>query len=350
MPKAEKEVKPEVKLSLTSVQILEGLNARIIGQKDALEAVVPYIMAYTAGLTNDTRPVASVLLLGPTGTGKTRTVEALAGVLHGDEKKILRIDCGQFALQHEVAKLLGAPPGYLGHRETTPLITQKKLNEITSDRCSISIVLFDELEKAHPSVIQMLLSITDKAVFTLGDNTVVNFGNTILFFTTNLGAREMQSTITPEIGFAGAAAGDTSKKLERIGMVAVRKKFTPEFINRLDEMITYQPLSKVAIQAIYSLAIDRLRENIYRKYGEDSFLVIFTEEASGFLISQGFSERYGARELNRVIFRQVTRKLSDKITTEGIAPGAVVRIHLKSEGELGMSIMDEVLTKRKGAK
>lgn len=330
---------PNVK---TSGEILSGLQNLILGQSEALHTVVPYVVAHNAGLTTETRPVASILLLGPTGTGKTRTVEALAEVLHGPEGRIMRIDCGQFALQHEVAKLMGAPPGYLGHRETVPMITQKKLSDLTTEHCNISIVLFDELEKAHPSILQMLLSITDKAMFTLGDNSTVDFSNTIIFFTSNLGAREMYSTMTPEIGFADVPSpvAGLSKKLERVGMVAVRKKFSPEFINRLDEIITYAPLSKESIRAIFTLAVDKLRATIFKKFGGNAFLLVFAEDAAELLIAEGFSDRYGARELSRVIFRRVTRPLSEKITEEGIAAGAVVRLHLDLEGKLVLDTMD----------
>lgn len=331
---------------MSSEALRAGLESRLIGQQASLHAIVPYIVAHSAGLSPQTRPVASVLLLGPTGTGKTRTVEALAEVLHGSDAKLLRVDCGQFALQHEVAKLMGAPPGYLGHRETPPLITQKKLADLTSEASGISIVLFDELEKAHPSVLQLLLSITDKSMFTLGDNTTVSFANSLLFFTSNLGAREMYNTLSPELGFTCAvnSGKDLSTKLERVGMVAVRKKFTPEFINRLDEILTYSPLSRESIEAIFTIAIDKLRATVYERFADRSFLLVFADEAQEFLISQGFSDRYGARELNRVIFRYVTKQLSEKIVQEGIVPGAIVRVSLNSNKEIILDILshDEV--------
>src|SRR5260370_34520396 len=144
------------------------------------------------------RSVGVFLLLGPTGTGKTRTVEALAAVLHGSEKQLLRVDCGEFQMEHEVAKLIGAPPGYLGHRETPPLLTQQKLGAVTSEASNLALVLFDEIEKAAPSMTRLLLGVLDKAMLRLGDNTFVNFERTLIFLTSNLGAHQMRKEIRPD--------------------------------------------------------------------------------------------------------------------------------------------------------
>ena len=157
----------------------DGLAARLrellVGQPEAIDIIVPYVQMYQAGLAPDGRPVGVVLLLGPTGTGKTRTVEALAEVLHGSSKNLLKIDCGEFQMEHEVAKLIGAPPGYLGHRETQPMLTQAKVNAVASEESEISLILFDEIEKAAPSMTRLLLGILDKATLRLGDNSSVNF-------------------------------------------------------------------------------------------------------------------------------------------------------------------------------
>src|SRR5271167_1515795 len=167
------------------------LSQKVVGQPAATKVIVPYIQMFQAGLSPEGRPVGIFLLLGPTGTGKTKTVEALAEVLHGSEKNVLKVDCGEFQMEHEVAKLIGAPPGYLGHRETQPMLTQQKLNAVSSDKCSLSLVLFDEIEKAAPSMTRLLL----------GDNSVVNFEKSLVFLTSNLGAREMLREINPDFGF-----------------------------------------------------------------------------------------------------------------------------------------------------
>lgn len=334
-------------MTMTSAEIKDGLAKRLIGQEAALGSIAPYIVAYNAGLNPEARPVASLLLLGPTGTGKTRTVEALADVLHHDETKMLRIDCGQFVLQHEIAKLLGAPPGYLGHRETAPMITQKKLDSLTSEHCPISILLFDEIEKAHNAMFEVLLSILDKAIFSLGDNTTVNFSNTLIFFTSNLGAREMYNTVTPHLGFSPAdSTSDMGKKLERIGMVAMRKRFTPEFINRLDEILTYSSLTPEAIEAIFTLAVDKVRASIFKRFGQASFMLVFSDEAVKYLITKGFSPRHGARELSRTIFRQVTQPLSNLIVEHGIPPGAICKVSVAADDTIALNILDPATVDR----
>jgi ATP-dependent Clp protease ATP-binding subunit ClpA len=217
------------------------LSERIVGQPTAIREIVPYVEMYRAGLASEGRPVGVFLLLGPTGTGKTRTVEALAGVLHGSEKNLLRIDCGEYQMEHEVAKLIGAPPGYLGHRETQPMLNQQKLNAAASDRCGLSIVLFDEIEKAACSLTRLLLGVLDRAVLRLGDNTSVNFEDSLIFLTSNLGAREMTREINPDFGFQAAAGhqrAELTGKLESIAQAAVRRSFSPEFVNRIDVIIT----------------------------------------------------------------------------------------------------------------
>src|SRR6266852_5244707 len=179
-------------------ELLTALSERIIGQPDALKSIVPYIQIYQAGLAPEGRPAGVFLLLGPTGTGKTRTVEVLADALHGSERNVLRIDCGEFQLDHEVAKLIGAPPGYLGHSETTRMLTQQKLNAVASERSSLSIVLWDEIEKAAPSMSRLLLGVLDRAALRLGDNTTVNFERTLIFLTSNVGARELRKELRPD--------------------------------------------------------------------------------------------------------------------------------------------------------
>src|SRR5258706_12292707 len=244
--KAKKQT-PEAAENLTAI-----LAQKVVGQPAATKVIVPYIQMFQAGLAPEGRPVGIFLLLGPTGTGKTKTVEALAEILHGTEKSVLKVDCGEFQMEHEVAKLIGAPPGYLGHRETQPMLTQQKLSAVTSERCGLSLVLFDEIEKAAPSLTRLLLGVLDKGVLRLGDNSTVNFEKSLVFLTSNLGAREMMKEISPDFGFQGglsAGRPDLGHKLQSIALVAVRKKFSPEFVNRIDCVITYQPLTPESLSA-----------------------------------------------------------------------------------------------------
>lgn len=183
------------------------------------------------------------LLLGPTDTGKTRTVEVLAEALHGSAQKYLRIDCGEYQLDQEVAKLIGAPPGCLGHRETVPALSKQKLSDAITPECNFSLVLIDEIEKAAPALSRVLLGLLDTARLILGDGSVVSFENSLIFMTSNLGAREMMREMAPGFGFEGVSkTADQRKnlagKLEAIALGAVRKMFSPEFVNRIDVVIT----------------------------------------------------------------------------------------------------------------
>src|SRR5581483_6167053 len=238
-----------LRLSGDLAGILSGI---VVGQPAAIANIIPHVEIYQAGLAADGRPAGVFLLLGPTGTGKTRTVEAVAEALHGSAKKMVKVDCGEFQMEHEVAKLVGAPLGYLGHRETQPMFTQNKLNAMTSPNSDLSIVLFDEIEKAAPSMARLLLGILDKATLRLGDNSTVNFEKSLIFLTSNLGARAMGRELRPGFGFEALAprSQERASKLEAIGLNAVRRKFSPEFINRLDAVITYKPLSAEALAQI----------------------------------------------------------------------------------------------------
>jgi ATP-dependent Clp protease ATP-binding subunit ClpA len=315
--------------------LLRELSGHIVGQPQALTQIVPYVHMHQAGLAPEGRPVGVFLLLGPTGTGKTRTVEVLAQALHGNEKNLLKVDCGEFQMEHEVAKLIGAPPGYLGHRETQPMLSQQKLNAVTSDQCSLSLVLFDEIEKAAPSMTRLLLGVLDKAALRLGDNTTVNFERTIIFLTSNLGTDSMRKALRPDFGFETmvVVARDSAKKLEGIGMNAVRRKFSPEFVNRIDAVITYQPLSAEALRIIVDQQIEALMRHIANRLMERAFEIDVSDGAREFLLLKGTSEEYGARELKRVILRHVTQPLAAMVATGAILPGDVVHVDASENGE-----------------
>src|SRR5664280_665959 len=312
------------------------LSRKVVGQPAATQVIVPYIQMYQAGLAPEGRPVGIFLLLGPTGTGKTKTVEALAEVLHGSEKNVLKVDCGEFQMEHEVAKLIGAPPGYLGHRETQPMLTQQKLNAVTSEKCSLSLVLFDEIEKAAPSMTRLLLGVLDKGLLRLGDNSTVNFEKSLVFLTSNLGSREMMREINPEFGFQSVRGGDRpdlTGKLQSIGLVAVRKRFSPEFVNRIDCIITYQPLTAESLSAILDQQIRDLQNHVNTRLGNRSFTLEVPFEARQFLLRKGTSPEYGARELNRTIHRHLTQPLATLVATGQVSAGARVRVDVAEDGE-----------------
>jgi len=303
------------------------LLRRVIGQEEAIQAIVPYVELFEAGLAPAGRPVGVFLLLGPTGTGKTRTVEALAEALHGSDRHVLRIDCGEFQLEHETARLIGAPPGYIGHRETQPMLTQTKLNTVASDRSSLSIVLFDEIEKAASSLGRLLLGVLDKAMLKLGDNTTVNFERSLIFLTSNLGAREMAKQTRQRFGLAAAApAQGTARTLERVALGAVKKRFSPEFVNRIDRILTYRPLDREAFERILDLQLEELHRHLEGRLGDAAFRLSLSEEARRFLLEQGTSQEYGARELKRTMHRHVIQPLARVVLERLARPGEVVRV------------------------
>jgi CheY-like chemotaxis protein len=312
------------------------LSQKLVGQSAATRAIVPYIYMHQSGLAPAGRPAGVFLMLGPTGTGKTKTVEAIADLLHGSEKKIVKIDCGEFQLDHETAKLIGAPPGYLGHRETVPMLTQEGLAEATTEASDLAMVLFDEIEKAAPSVSRLLLGILDKGILRLGDNSIVNFEKTLIFFTSNLGAREMLREMNPDIGFQRSSPKrrvDLTDKLESIALGSVRKKFSPEFVNRIDAVVTYQPLNEESIETILDHDIEGLQHHVNSRLGDRCFTIDLLPEARRFLLARGVSEEYGARELKRTVHRHLTQPLATMVTRGEITPGSIVQVALNSDGD-----------------
>ncbi len=319
------------------------LARKVVGQPAATKVIVPYIQMFQAGLAPEGRPVGVFLLLGPTGTGKTKTIEALAELLHGSEKNVLKVDCGEFQMEHEVAKLIGAPPGYLGHRETQPMLTQQKLNAVTSEHCALSLVLFDEIEKAAPSMTRLLLGVLDKGVLRLGDNSTVNFEKSLVFLTSNLGARDMTREMNPEFGFQSAHVADRAdltSKLQSIGLSAVKKKFSPEFVNRIDCIITYQPLTVESLSTILDQHIVDLQNHVNTRLGERSFTLDVPFDTRQFLLQKGTSQEYGARELNRTIHRYLTQPLATMVATNQIPPGARVLMELGEDDKLNINVLD----------
>jgi CheY-like chemotaxis protein len=325
--------------ALASGDLFERLSRRVVGQPSAMRCIVPHIQMYQAGLNPQDRPAGVFLLLGPTGTGKTRTVEALAEILHGTPYQLLKIDCAEYQSDHEVAKLIGAPPGYVGHRETKPLLTQERLAGCVSPECDLALVLFDEIEKAAPSLTALLLGVLDRATLRLGDNTTVNFEKTLIFLTSNLGAREMLKETRPDIGFQPAdtrAPAELAARLESIGLGAMRKRFSPEFVNRIDAVITYQPLNATSLAAICDYHLGELQRHVHTRLGERSFDIEVTPAARQVLLEKGSSQEYGARELKRTIHRMLTQPLAAMVADGRVEPGGRVIVDAADTGDLDM--------------
>ncbi len=321
---------PIVRLSASGLQA--AMEARVIGQNDVIKAIVPYLTMYQAGLNPASRPPGVFLLLGPTGTGKTKTVEALAEVMLGREQALLTVDCAEFQHSHEVAKLIGSPPGYLGHRETHPALSQEILNQYHTESMKLSFVLFDEIEKASDALWALLLGIMDKARLTLGDNRKVDFSRTFIFMTSNLGAQEIGNALRPGYGFYTPSTRKPGA-LASIGMAAARKKFTPEFMNRIDLALTYEPLSRPSLWQILDLLIQQFEELVRTRLTDGAFDVVVTREARKFLLKKGTSIEYGARELKRVLERHVVHAIATMVAAGEIAAGSRVTVDFRADGE-----------------
>ena len=308
----------------------KSLRSLIIGQDPAIHCLSSLYQIFEAGMTGPDRPMGTMLFLGPTGSGKTRLVEATAEVLFGNANAVLKVDCAEFQHSHEIAKLIGSPPGYLGHRETSALFTQERLDRDITDRDPFSLVLFDEIEKASDSLWQLLLGILDKATLTLGDNTRVDFSQTIIFMTSNLGAKEMSELIAGPIGFAPGLAAreitdDLDQSIHRASVEAARRRFSPEFMNRIDKIVVFRSLKHEELRQVLDVELRLLQRRINAGATEE-FTFILTDQAKEFLLSEGIDYRYGARHLKRAIERLLVYPLSSLSATRQVRLGDVVRI------------------------
>ena len=312
------------------------LRKRIVGQDEAIQQIINIYQTHLAGMSSPGRPIGNFLFLGPTGSGKTRLVEATAESLLGDARAVVKIDCGEFQHSHEIAKLIGSPPGYLGHRETHPLLSQEVLNQYHNDRFKLSFVLFDEIEKASDALWNLLLGILDKATLTLGDNRRVDFSRALIFMTSNLGAGEMSSILRPNLGFAASelerlhAAGRTDdqlgEKIARAGVEAARRKFTPEFMNRIDKTVVFRPLGEDELRKILVLELNMVQQRIFSSANGAPFVFSLTDDAKEYLLREGTDLKYGARHLKRAIERHLVHPLSNLIATEQVRGGDLIRV------------------------
>jgi ATP-dependent Clp protease ATP-binding subunit ClpB len=316
---------------------LDGdLRKRIVGQDEAIEQIISVYQTHLAGMSSPGRPIGNLLFLGPTGSGKTRLVEATAESLVGDPHAVIKIDCAEFQHSHEIAKLIGSPPGYLGHRETHPLLSQEVLNQYHNEKIQLSFVLFDEIEKASDALWNLLLGILDKATLTLGDNRRVDFSRALIFMTSNLGAAEMGSILRPNLGFAAGdiernqAAGivdaSVGDKVMRAGIEAARRRFSPEFMNRLDKIVVFHPLGAAELRKILTIELNVVQQRIFNAAKAAPFVFALTEEARDFLLLEGTDMKYGARHLKRAVDRHLVHPLSNLIATGQVRGGDLLRV------------------------
>jgi ATP-dependent Clp protease ATP-binding subunit ClpB len=317
------------------------LGRLVVGQEEAIGEIVDIYQLYLTGMNAPGKPIGNFLFLGPTGCGKTRLVEATAECLVDDPKAVIKIDCAEFQHSHEIAKLIGSPPGYLGHRETHPLLSQEVLNQYHTDKVKISFVLFDEIEKASDALWNLLLGVLDKATLTLGDNRRVDFSRAMIFMTSNLGATEMGSILRPNLGFAAsdmerrAASGEShdelNAKVTRAGVEAARRKFTPEFMNRIDKVVVFRSLGSEELGRILSIELNLLQQRIFNSSNTTPFVFNVTAEARAFLLREGTDMKYGARHLKRAIERALVHPLSNLIASGQVHGGDLLRIDFEPD-------------------
>jgi ATP-dependent Clp protease ATP-binding subunit ClpB len=331
---------------------LEGnLRKLIIGQDEAIQQIVNIYQMHMTGMSAPGRPIGNLLFLGPTGSGKTRIVEAAAESLLGTGRAVIKIDCAEFQHSHEIAKLIGSPPGYLGHRETHPLLSQEVLNQYHTEKVKLSFVLFDEIEKASDALWNLLLGILDKGTLTLGDNRKVDFSRALIFMTSNLGASEMTALVSDRLGFGacvktnaeGMAAltdGKLDAKIAKSGVEAARRKFTPEFMNRLDKIVVFKPLGQPELRKILDIELNMVQQRIFNASPERSFVFTATDSAKTYLLNEGTDLKYGARHLKRAIERLVVQPMSNLIATDQVRCGDWIRVDYHTSGK-AMTFMKE---------
>src|SRR6202142_1808301 len=322
------------KRSATACQFEHAMREKIVGQDEAVQALVDIYQVFCAGLHSPGRPVGNLLFLGPTGSGKTRTVEAAAEILFGDSRAVIKVDCAEFQHSHEIAKLIGSPPGYLGHRETHPLITQEALAASHRDHMKLSFLLFDEIEKASDALWQLLLGVLDKATLTLGDNRKVDLSQTVIFLTSNLGGSQIADLMHGGMGFIqpkDKATTGLHEKVQSTAVEAARRKFSPEFMNRLDKVVVFHPLKREELDEVLEIELKQVQKRVLDSTTRP-FLFRITSEGREFLLEEGTDQRYGARHLKRAIERYVVYPIARLLATAQVHQGdAWVIDHLFAE-------------------
>jgi ATP-dependent Clp protease ATP-binding subunit ClpA len=314
-------------------KVLDGsLRQLVVGQDEAIRQIVNLYQMYITGMTAPDRPLGNILFLGPTGSGKTRLVEAVAETLLGSPSAVVKIDCGEYQHSHEIAKLIGSPPGYLGHRETHPILSQDALNRHFTEEVKLSLVLFDEVEKASDALWNLLLGILDKGSLMCGDNRRTDFSRAFVFMTGNLGAAEMEEALRPRWGFMGTPAfaeegggSGQEDKLTRIATEAARRRFAPEFINRLDAMVVFKPLGVPELRQIVDIELRRVQDRILSGVAPH-FAFRLTEAAIEHLLIEGTDVRYGARHLRRAIDRLLVQPISSLVASDQVHRGDLLMV------------------------
>src|SRR5581483_5906577 len=316
------------------------LRSKVVAQDAAIDAVVELYQIFLVGMAPPDRPIGNLLFLGPTGSGKTYVVEALAEALFGNPHAFIKVNCAEFQEHHEIAKLIGSPPGYVGHGQTRALLTQEALNQWQTEKLKLTLLLFDEIEKASDARWQLLLGILDRATLTLGDNSHVDLSHCMIFMTSHLGAAEMSKLAEGGLGFAAQFTRvneDFDQRISRTALEAARRKFSPEFMNRLDKVVVFRTLRPDQLGQVLELELERIQHRISRAVGEQNFTFECAPSVKQWLLQQGTDPKYGARHLKRVIERNVVYGLANLVATGQIQSGDRVSIGIGADGVLTFS-------------
>ncbi len=334
--------------------LADNLERRVLGQEDAIGSLVSGFSRALSGLRDPNRPLMTALLLGPTGVGKTETARAIAEALFGSDRAMTRITGEEYSQGHEVSKLTGAPPGYVGH-QVESLLTQRRLDaphralreaeaeeptgraELAEKICGCdsesfaSVVLFDEIEKADPKMWNGLLGILEEGVVTLGNNTSTDFRRSIIIMTSNVGSQELAEHFDRRpLGFGARSEAQTSADVRELALAAACREFPPEFLNRFDEVLTYSSLGRETLDRILDKFIEELHQRALHNAGMP-LLIKLSDAARGLLIERGTNLRFGARPLRRAVERELVGPLSRLIAGGTLEKGDV--IHVECDGE-----------------
>jgi len=305
----------------------DELKKRVLGQDIAISKISDVVRRSRVGISDPNRPIGSFIFLGPTGVGKTELTKTLASFMFNDEKSLIRVDMSEYMERHSVSKLIGSPPGYVGHDESG------NLTEAIRHR-PYSVILFDEVEKAHPEVFNILLQVLDEGRLTDAKGRIVNFKNSIIILTSNIGSEYIEKM--ESIGFTNNTDKENYKNTKEKVVEKLKEHFRPEFLNRLDETIVFDVLSRDVIRSIVDMKIQVIRERLLNKnIGLD-----ISKDALSYLAKEGYDPHYGARPLNRLIQTQILNKVANLIISKGVKKGDIVYISLKNNNI-------EVLMKKK---
>jgi ATP-dependent Clp protease ATP-binding subunit ClpB len=310
--------------SLKATSLSLKFHSRIIGQPEATQALLNVIEKFQSGFYDRSKPIASLLFLGPTGVGKTGTVEAFVEGLFGKPTAMMKVDCAEYQHSHEIAKLLGSPPGYLGHRETHPFFTNAAVQGYKTADVPFTVILFDEIEKANDALWNLLLGILDKGQVTTGTNEVVDLRATIIIMTSNVGSKELAKRVGDgAIGFNIAGEDVNHEEATEIAMSAARRKFMPEFLNRLDNVTMFNTLTPENLDEIFTLELNKIRERIVM-----TSLAIFEVEISPAakkqILLEGYDKKYNARNLKRTMEHYISLPLARLVATGQVINNDVV--------------------------